>query len=174
MEQKDAEKAIQWIQHKMNGVGFKRMSQDQAAQKIQRCWRSYYNLRVYHFYRDLIRFREQGDPKSLLRFINPRESTLVEKSMGIHMRFRLGGEKFPPVIFYKIYVDRKLVDMNAFSPRDYTLSDTKMVDPVHLFNKTAWKPGKYEEWYQRFENNEWRPVLDSVHPLMLDSHQSGV
>jgi hypothetical protein len=37
----------------------------------------------------------------------------------MHVRFRLGGATFPPLIFYKIYTHRPVTDMCAFSPRDY-------------------------------------------------------
>lgn len=84
--------------------------------------------------------------------------------MGYHII--LTQPQFPPTIFYKIYVVRNLVDMCAFSPRNYTL-ESKQLHPIDLFNKGRKKEVKKENgaWYNRFENNEWRPVLDSV---MLD------
>ncbi|KAI8926807.1 hypothetical protein BC831DRAFT_455080 [Entophlyctis helioformis] len=88
---------------------------EQSAQCIQRIWRRYYNTRIYRFYRDLVKFGEQGDPKRLLMYINPKEAQLIDESMGAHVRFRLGGTTFPPVICYKIFVHRPLIDMNAFS-----------------------------------------------------------
>ena len=50
--------------------------------------------------------RERGDPKELLRSINPREAQLADAASGIHVRFRLGGTVFPPLVFYKIYTHR--------------------------------------------------------------------
>ena len=50
--------------------------------------------------------RERGDPKELLRSINPREAQLADAASGIHERFRLGGTVFPPLVFYKIYTHR--------------------------------------------------------------------
>ncbi|KAJ1343234.1 hypothetical protein BSLG_002260 [Batrachochytrium salamandrivorans] len=35
---------------------------------------------------------EHGDPKQLLKFINPKEAQYVEDGVGAHIRFRLGGE----------------------------------------------------------------------------------
>ncbi|KAH9268250.1 hypothetical protein BASA84_000314 [Batrachochytrium salamandrivorans] len=63
-----------------------------SAIKIQRIWRRYYNIRIYSFYRDLIKYSEHGDPKQLLKFINPKEAQYVEDGVGAHIRFRLGGE----------------------------------------------------------------------------------
>ncbi|KAJ3214895.1 hypothetical protein HDU67_001097 [Dinochytrium kinnereticum] len=132
-----------------------------AAKKIQRAWRRYY---IYRFYRELIRFREKGDPRKLLKFVNPKEAQLIDGASGIHVRFRLGGTKFPPTIYYKIFVHSRLVDMNAFSPRDYT-KETKQVQPRVLFTKKFDLPSQKSEtdgWYQRYENNGWRPVSDRV------------
>ncbi len=38
--------------------------------------------------------------------INPREAALVDAAAGIHVRFRLGGSTFPPLVFYKIFTHR--------------------------------------------------------------------
>ncbi|GFH16748.1 uncharacterized protein HaLaN_13232, partial [Haematococcus lacustris] len=77
-----------------------------AARIIQRAWQSFRNKRIYRFYRDLIQFRERGDPKEMLRAINPREAQLADAAAGVHVRFRLGGSMFPPLVFYKIYTHR--------------------------------------------------------------------
>lgn len=63
--------------------------------------------------------RERGDPRELLRVINPREAQLADAASGVHVRFRLGGTTFPPLVFYKIFTHRSIVDICAFGPRDY-------------------------------------------------------
>jgi hypothetical protein len=63
--------------------------------------------------------RQQGDPKELLRSINPREASLVDAASGLHVRLRLGGSTFPPLIFYKIFTHRPVTDICAFCPRNY-------------------------------------------------------
>lgn len=50
--------------------------------------------------------RERGDPRLMLRAINPREAALADAAAGIHVRFRLGGSVFPPLVFYKIFTHR--------------------------------------------------------------------
>ncbi|KAI9330475.1 hypothetical protein DFJ73DRAFT_765345 [Zopfochytrium polystomum] len=141
-----------------------------AALMIQKAWRSYYSVKIFRFYRDLIRFRERGDPGKLLKFVNPNEAKLIDSASGIHVRFRLGGvigsqqlsilpltplmqTTFPPTIYYKIFIHQNLVDMNAFSPRDYTQESAKAPPPRILFSKIG-------GWYQRRENNGWRPVAN--------------
>jgi len=48
-------------------------------------------VNVYRFYRDLISFRQKGDPAVMLRCINPVESRLIDSAAGIHVKFRLAG-----------------------------------------------------------------------------------
>ena len=37
----------------------------------------------------------------------------------MHIRFRLGGEHWPPIIYYKVFTHRNIADIGAFAPRDY-------------------------------------------------------
>lgn len=55
----------------------------------------------------------------MLKSVNPAEADLLDAASRCHVRFRLGGLKFPPCIYYKIYVHGNIVDVNAFAPRDY-------------------------------------------------------
>lgn len=72
--------------------------EDEAARCIALAWFSYRNKRIYRYYRDQIAFKEKGDPKDILRTINPREAQLMEAAAGLHVRFRLGGSVFPPFL----------------------------------------------------------------------------
>ena len=93
-----------------------------GAHSIQGAWRRYTSRRIFQYYRDLIRFRNAGNPALMLRSINPREASLFDEAAGIVLRFRLGGESFPPLIYYKIFTRSPLCDVNAFAPRDYVRS----------------------------------------------------
>lgn len=124
-----------------------------AAMKVQAAWRCYINKAIFRFYRDLINFREKADPLSVLKTINPQEAAMVDRSFGIHVRFRLGGTLFPPMIFYKIFTHSSLVDVNAFAPRDYVAERRIPADKVKARGKFA---------YCRSENNGWRPVADRI------------
>ena len=67
----------------------------------------------------------------MLKAINPNEAMLLEGAANIHLRFRLGGENFPPNIYYKIFSHGSNVDINSFAPRDYSV-----IKRVYLiFNK---------------------------------------
>ncbi len=64
--------------------------------------------------------REKQPPRDLLKSINPREAALFDGATGLHVRFRLGGAAFPPMLFYKIFTHRPISDVCAYCPRDYT------------------------------------------------------
>mmetsp|Transcript_19102 Transcript_19102/g.44775 ORF Transcript_19102/g.44775 Transcript_19102/m.44775 type:complete len:279 (-) Transcript_19102:165-1001(-) len=141
---------------------------DSAAGVIQRAWTNFTNVRIFKYYRDLISFREKGDPGVLLKCINPREAALVaDHSFGGVVRFRLGGNVFPPMIYYKIFCARPVQDIGAFAPRDYTVEKAPDPKVKHIKGVEA-RPENRDNWYQRFENNGWRPVtkmwftIDSV------------
>lgn len=61
------------------------------------------NVRIFSFYKDLVRFHMACDPAQLLRHVSPHEADLFHQdaAMGIHVRFRLGGGAFPPTLLYK-------------------------------------------------------------------------
>ncbi|CAF0988060.1 unnamed protein product [Brachionus calyciflorus] len=132
---------------------------DQAARKIQRFWRKYIDLQVFKYYKDLVVFHNEGDPAIIMKFINPNEAKLIDPASGIHIKFRLAGHQFPPTIHYKIYTHRPVQDICANAPRDYTKPSYKM-KPAQIKNNREknFPVETFEGWYQRFENNGWRPV----------------
>ncbi|CAK4235034.1 unnamed protein product [Aphanomyces euteiches] len=153
---------------------------ERAVICIQSTWRCYTNRRIYRYYRDLINFRNSGDPMLMLRAINPSEASLLDASTNAQVRFRLGGSAFPPTIYYKIFTRGAVCDMNAFSPKDYTTA--RQIGPrnVNVHDAT---PGvgvkkvirvgnayyganqcgtNTAGWYRRWDNNGWRPVTSKV------------
>ena len=98
----------------------------------------------------------------LLKSINPAEAGLLDAASRCHIRFRLGGERFPPLIYYKIFTHGGVVDINAFAPRDYNaLKKEHRKDTINI---TFDKPEKdqHDGWYQRIERNGWSPISDKI------------
>jgi hypothetical protein len=95
----------------------------------------------------------------LLKSVNPGEAGILDKAAKCHIRFRLGGDKFPPLIYYKIFSHGSIIDINAFAPRDYMkIKKEKKKSTINIkFDKD--KKDKHDGWYERFENNGWRPVF---------------
>lgn len=153
-----------------------------AARVLQAAWKSYTHRRIFRYYRDLISFQDVGDPSSMLRAINPAEASLLDASMGAHVRFRLGGVSFPPTIYYKIFTKRPVCDLNAFSPKDYTIarqtapschsqqpkskgarrSSTVFIRVGNSYYRAKQAEEETRHWYRRIENNGWRPVTAKV------------
>lgn len=124
-----------------------------AAQRIQTAWFGLVNYRVYTHLRDTIgTFRRSGDPYLLLKAVLPREAVLLDPAMQVHVRFRLGGSHFPPSIYYKIFTHGAVVDVCAFAPRNYAVE--KVEGPLP----------KKQGWYERMENNGWRPLIAKLAP----------
>lgn len=137
----------------------------EAACIIQRVWRKHIDLQVFKYYKDLINFRQQGDPRVMLKCTNPKECELLDQASGVHVRFRLGGVRFPPTIYYKIFSHINVTDVCSFAPRDYTKE--KELPPQLVHHKDMKGFGVEQDvdttdWYKRVENNGWRPVCDRV------------
>ncbi|XP_030204419.1 uncharacterized protein C11orf65 homolog isoform X1 [Gadus morhua] len=136
-----------------------------AALIIQRAWRRHVDTRVYAYLKGTISFRYHGDPRGLLKSVNPREAALLDAAAGVYIRFRLGGVRFPPSIYYKIFTHRPIVDMCANSPKDYTLPGHKCPVPRQTHNGLPLIPENRSTWYRRVENNGWRLLSGKLGPL---------
>jgi hypothetical protein len=90
------------------------MDKNKAAKIIQKAYRHYTDKRIFRYYKELIAFHNQGDPSHLLKGINPAEgklnvlfvsfliiAALLDPAIGARVRFRLGGTRFPPMMYYK-------------------------------------------------------------------------
>ena len=51
------------------------------------------------------------------------------------MRFRLGGHRFPPEVYFKIFTHRPLCDVNSFAPRDYNLERKSEISAAGGINR---------------------------------------
>ncbi|XP_043854832.1 protein MFI isoform X1 [Dromiciops gliroides] len=129
---------------------------DKAARLIQKVWKNYLDTCVFNHFKSLILIRRQGDPRQLLKYIDPNEAELLDAASGINIRFRLGGEKFPPNIYYKIFTHRHIVDICANSPRDYVNITPKQLSRMTIDKKCL--KDDHDGWYKRVENNGWRLV----------------
>jgi hypothetical protein len=113
----------------------------------------------------LVNLRQNSNSLALLKNLSPKEASLVDNASGMYLRFRLGGTKFPPLIYYKIYTARNVMDLGAFAPRDYEKERVSMaVTTTHVHGSSEAKHRITEEhkqyWYRRQENNGWRAIAD--------------
>jgi hypothetical protein len=122
----------------------------------------------FAYLRDMCtRFQKSCSPVELLRVINPREVHLADAASGLTVMLRLGGETWPPLIYYKVFSESAVCDVGAFAPREYSKArrrprETAATPTVELrvggstFKARAADPE--DGWYERWENNGWRPV----------------
>lgn len=155
-----------------------------AAYRIQLRWKTFCNRRIFAYFRELVCFKLQGAPSDLLKTIIPQETGLFDRAAGVHVRFRLGGVRFPPKVYFKVFTHRPLCDVNAFAPRDYTKESKPEAFQNNNHENTYPKLGKYQRlirvgvkcfgvalksgststsnWYRREENNPWRPIASQL------------
>ena len=62
-------------------------------------------MRIFRYYKDLINFKEKGDPAQLLKSVNPGEASLLDGATKSHIRFRLGGDvSFSEILTYHLEI----------------------------------------------------------------------
>lgn len=124
--------------------------------------------RHHHVQMQVRKDLSRGNPAKLLKGINPLEAQLLETAVDCHVRFRLGGDTFPPNIYYKVFSKTNVCDINAFAPRDYSAlprevgKEEKIKFSTYQRNR---KEYENEGWYLRSDNNGWRPVC---YVIMID------
>jgi hypothetical protein len=141
-------------------------SEADAARTIQRFWRRHVDVSLFKRLKTLVDFRNQGDPATLLKVINPIEAQLLDPAVGARVRFRLGGFDWPPQIYYKIFLHSPICDVNSYAPRNYADRSSGAIPPVPA-SELAEATEKYG-WYRRIENNGWRPI-SSLSPTAVDA-----
>ncbi|KAJ3250168.1 hypothetical protein HDU77_006935, partial [Chytriomyces hyalinus] len=75
------------IIHYAQRANYKVSTYVKAVIRIQKFWRSYSSKKIFKFYRNLIKFRESGNPAMLLKYVNPKESKLIDAASSTHVRF---------------------------------------------------------------------------------------
>ncbi|KAF5404246.1 hypothetical protein PHET_02358 [Paragonimus heterotremus] len=147
-----------------NGARKMHLFQDEAARVIQRQWRRYMNTEVFRFYKNLLTNDGPLEGRILARCLAPGERVYIDAAAGGFIMFRLGGPGFPPTIFYKLFTYRPIQDINAYSPKNYV--GLRVIDAKQWNNRLSPKSDRYRGStcesrveYQRFENNDWRPIF---------------
>lgn len=57
---------------------------------------------------------------AVARVVTAAGDAAAARGAGVHVRFRLGGACFPPLLLYRIFTHRPVADVGAFAPRDYS------------------------------------------------------
>ncbi|XP_060682679.1 protein MFI isoform X5 [Hemiscyllium ocellatum] len=80
---------------------------ENSARIIQRAWRRHIDTQLFKHYKNMINFRGQGNPRFMMKCINPIEAGLLDSAAGVHVRFRLGGYLGTTVDYMEFEPNRK-------------------------------------------------------------------
>ncbi|XP_056313233.1 uncharacterized protein CXorf58 homolog [Danio aesculapii] len=79
-------------------------SYEDCARKIQACWRSFRDRRLFKLLMNTVRSAEQCLASAVLRQLSPKEAELLkDPSLKCKLRFRFAGPRFPPLLVFKIF-----------------------------------------------------------------------
>ncbi|KAI3379090.1 hypothetical protein SNEBB_010684 [Seison nebaliae] len=143
-----------------------------AAKKIQGFWRRYVDHQIFKYFRNIINFQTDMNAYAIMKIINPKEAELLKDRIGLYIKFRLGGTSFPPKIYYKIFANGPIEDINANAPKDYSHSYNinyinSFIDPkleIKDSKLSLLEIIKSQNAYIRKDNNHWR-CIDETNTL---------
>ncbi|XP_032958479.1 uncharacterized protein CXorf58 homolog [Rhinolophus ferrumequinum] len=131
----------------------KRTREDISALTIQRAWVSHLNKTTFRLLKQTICAAEHCVTHEIVKKVSPLEADLVkDPSMKCKVKFRFGGETFPPFIVFKIFLHTEGRGYKYFSGKNmlkpsskaavdaYTIMGRKkfhdqIMEDEHLFRK---------------------------------------
>ncbi|KAI8588208.1 hypothetical protein BDZ88DRAFT_203122 [Geranomyces variabilis] len=100
------------------------IAQGIAVAKIQKLWKSFLMRRTFHWLKESLIRAERSMTMEILRRLCPKEAELMrDPVVQAKVRFRFGGQTFPPTIMYKIYT--KSSSVHYYSGNRLIQADTQ-------------------------------------------------
>lgn len=147
----------------------------QSAKKIQKYWKCYMFRKTFSNITNLINKYSKMDPGLVLRTVNPREASLLDSGSGTHVKFKLTGTVFPPIIVYKIFSYRPVVNVNSLPSINVSYSSPKRANDLVTMETdqpTKSKSTTQISVYKKPSNvNDWRPYQET-YDKKSDSHSA--
>lgn len=95
-----------------------------AALMIEKAWIGFRDRQMFRLLKHSLCAAENSLSYEILRKVSPKEADfLADKSQQVRVRFRFGGEEFPPMIFFKIFIHSQAQKVKYMSGR-------KMIRPA--------------------------------------------
>ncbi|KAM4819436.1 uncharacterized protein CXorf58 homolog isoform 1-T3 [Thomomys bottae] len=119
-----------------------------SAQIIQRNWLIYLDKSLFQLLKHTICAAEYYASYEILKKVSPIEAQLVkDPSMKYKVRFRFNGEKFPPYIVFKIFLQTDSCKCKYFSGKNMLMTSTEgMYSAYNMMGK--------KKFYQQFMEDE--------------------
>eukprot|EP00116_Pleurobrachia_bachei_P006347 sb/3466609/ len=81
------------------------LRRQQAIRMIERAWCSFRDRRMFKVLKRSICSAENSVTNEVLKKLNPKEAEVLnDPTMSAKVRFRFGGEEFPPIVMFKVFV----------------------------------------------------------------------
>lgn len=107
-----------------SAINEKELVHQTAALMIERAWIGYRDQQMFRLLKHSVCAAENSLSHEILRKVCPKEAEfLTDKSQQVRVRFRFGGSEFPPMIFFKIFI-------NAEGQKVKYMSGRKVIKPA--------------------------------------------
>ncbi|KAH9508739.1 putative protein CXorf58 [Bulinus truncatus] len=135
---------------------------------IEKTWISYRNKQMFRLLKHSVCAAENSLSYEILRKVSPKEAEFFnDKYQQIRLRFRFGGEEFPPMIFFKIFIHTGVQKVKYISGR-------KMIKPISEASADALKQMGNRTFYSQMMQDTIRqqthPVTDEVDVTTLKDY----
>ncbi|XP_069747401.1 protein MFI isoform X4 [Narcine bancroftii] len=112
---------------------------ENAASILQRAWRRRIDMQLFKHYKNMINFRK-GNPRFMMKCINPIEADFLDNAAGVHVRFRLGGYLGTTIDYMQFEPNRKTMTFH------HSVSQRKQdIVRKHKKRKVEWMKKMYHE-----------------------------
>lgn len=141
---------------------------NEKAYIIQRAWLSYLDRGIFQLLKHTICAVEHYVSYEILKKVSPSEGELVkDPSMKYKVRFRFGGETFPPYIVFKIFLHTDGHGYKYFCGRNILKSSTEAVaDTYKLLGKNKF----YNQMMEDQHFNEKFKISDEMDVITMKDY----
>ena len=100
-----------------------------AVRRIEKWWGGVRDRRIFKIFKAAVCAAENSLTRDIVRKLSPSEAALLQDpAVRARIKFRLGGETFPPTILYKIFFSRDLIHVQYISGKTMIRPSTEAAE----------------------------------------------
>ena len=100
-----------------------------AVRRIEKWWRRVRDRRIFRIFKEAICAAEKSLTRDVIRKLSPSDAALLQDpAVRARIKFRLGGESYPPVILYKIFFSKDLIHVQYMSGKTMIRPSTEAAE----------------------------------------------